>query len=315
MSETSQPEQIDLFSNPNDMSKLIEKNASVLSLNSSSSHSTTQSKSSLTNTSTRKLYIMRHGERVDFTFGDYIPHCFDAAENYTQKDLNMPESFPTKKNGVKSWSKDSPLTNIGIYQAKLVGTGLRKSAVTIDTVYCSPAYRCVQTCDALLDGLGIKSSLKIFIEPCLFEWLAWYQDGVPDFYDPNELLQLGFNIDTSYEPIITLDRLKAKLSENIDEFYDRNSQLSVMVTKDNSLGNVLFVGHAITLDTCTRKIMNKELRPPSDIARLMHKIPYCSLISIESSSKPSSGWQLTEPPFCQITHTNNQRFDWHAIDT
>lgn len=312
---TSKPEQLDLFSNPKNMSKLIEKNASVLSLNSTSSHSTTQSKSPVADTTTRKIYIMRHGERVDFTFGDYVPHCFDAAGNYTQKDLNMPESFPVKKNGVASWSKDSPLTNVGVFQAQLVGAGLKKSGVKIDSVYCSPAYRCVQTCDALLDGLGVKSSLKIFIEPCLFEWLAWYQDGVPDFYDPHELQQLGFNIDTNYQPILSLDGLKSKLSENIDEFYDRNCQLSEMVAKDNSLGNALFVGHAITLDTCTRKIRNKKLRQPSEIARLMHKIPYCSLISIESPKTNASVWEFAEPPFCQITHTNNQRFDWHAIDT
>lgn len=259
---------------------------------------------------------MRHGERVDFTFGDYIPHCFDAAGNYTQKDLNMPESFHAKKNGVASWTKDSPLTNIGVYQATLVGTGLRKSGVTIDTVYCSPAYRCVQTGDALLDGLGVKGSTKICIEPCLFEWLAWYQDGVPDFYEPNELQELGFNVDTNYKPIVTMETLKTMLSENIEEFYDRNAQLSEMVANDSALsGNALFVGHAITLDTCTRKIMNKDLRPSSEIARLMHKIPYCSLISLESSFKTKSMWEMTEPPFSQITHTNNQRFDWHAIDT
>ncbi|XP_063706600.1 ecdysteroid-phosphate phosphatase isoform X2 [Culicoides brevitarsis] len=301
---------LDVFSNPKNVMQLIEKNSSILSLNSSSSHETPA-----TSSDTRKIYIMRHGERVDFTFGDYIPHCFDAAGNYTQKDLNMPEKFHPKKNGFTSWSKDSPLTNVGIFQAKLVGSGLRKSAVQLDTVYCSPAFRCVQTCDALLDGLGIKSSCKIRIEPCLFEWLAWYQDGVPDFYDPQELQNLDFNVDTSYEPLITLTDLKGKLAENIEEFYDRNAQLSEIVAKNNSLGNVLFVGHAITLDTCTRKLLNREIRASSEIARLMHKISYCSLIAVESSKTEFQMWELTEPPFSQMTHTNNQRFDWHAIDS
>uniref|UniRef100_A0A336KYM2 Ecdysteroid-phosphate phosphatase n=1 Tax=Culicoides sonorensis TaxID=179676 RepID=A0A336KYM2_CULSO len=303
-------DQLDIISNP---SKFMEKNSSNLSLNSISSEITLHSKSSPNRSNSRKIYIMRHGERVDFTFGDYIPLCFDSSGNYHQKDLNLPEIFPAKKNGYASWSKDSPLTNIGIYQAKLVGCAFKKDGIKIDTVYCSPAYRCVQTCDALLEGLGIKNQVKIFIEPCLFEWLAWYQDGFPEFFEPEELQELGFNIDLNYKPIYNLTELKSKLDENIEEFYERNFKLPETFIKDQTLGSALLVGHAITLDTCSRKLLGKELRKPSDIAKLMHKIPFCSLIAMESNNE-SLSWTLTEPPLCQITHMNNQRFDWHVIE-
>ena len=47
----------------------------------------------------RKIFIARHGERIDFTFKKWIEQCFDSNNHYSRIDLNMPKNIPVRQNG------------------------------------------------------------------------------------------------------------------------------------------------------------------------------------------------------------------------
>ncbi|XP_030370891.1 protein UBASH3A homolog [Scaptodrosophila lebanonensis] len=259
----------------------------------------------------RKVYIMRHGERVDFTFGTWIPYCFDEFGNYVRKDLNMPKNLPRRKNSPEGWQNDSPLTNVGLFQARLTGEALLEAQVQIDHVYCSPSYRCVQTCTSALEGLNLSGEHKIKLEPGLFEWMAWYPSGVPDWLSKNELKEAKYNIDLDYKPIQPAGNLTSQLKESTEEFYTRNHDVILQILEQTT-GNILVVAHATTLDTCSRQLTGGAARSTNELRQVIHKIPYCSLAAVE---QVEGMWKLVEPDCLPITHSKNPRFEWNALAT
>nr|NP_001097898.1 ecdysteroid phosphate phosphatase, isoform D [Drosophila melanogaster]ABW08747.1 ecdysteroid phosphate phosphatase, isoform D [Drosophila melanogaster] len=257
----------------------------------------------------RKIYIMRHGERVDFTFGTWIPYCFDEFGNYMRKDLNMPKTLPRRKNSPEGWQNDSPLTNVGVYQANLIGQALLEAQVQIDHVYCSPSYRCIQTCTSALEGLKLTGKQKIKLEPGLFEWMAWYPSGVPDWLTKNELTEAKFDVDLDYEPVQPASELTARLKESTEQFYERNHDV-ILQLLEQTTGNILVVAHATTLDTCSRQLTGGVPRSTNELRQVIHKIPYCSLATVE---QVDGVWKLVEPECLPVTHSKNPRFEWNAL--
>lgn len=257
----------------------------------------------------RKLFLMRHGERVDFTFGIWIPYCFDENGKYIRKDLNMPDVIPERSQGHNAYNKDTPLTKIGIFQAKTVGEALKEAQIDIAHVYCSPSFRCIQTCDAVLQGFSKKDELKIKIEPGLFEWLVWYPDGLPDWMTPKELTSAGYNIDLDYQPFVTEAEMRDS-RETCEQFYLRNTFVTRGALNANPIGNVLLVGHAATLEVCSRELIGKKPRSVNEMTKIIQKVPYCSVLQLVQEGDQ---WEIAELPFPPITHTTNQRFDYKIL--
>lgn len=92
----------------------------------------------------RRVVVVRHGERIDRAFTDWMKLAWDSNGCYKPFDLNVPIQIP-KRTNYQSYSLDSPLTEVGYFEAQSVGRSLQSLQLHVDEIYCSPAFRCVQT--------------------------------------------------------------------------------------------------------------------------------------------------------------------------
>ena len=87
--------------------------------------------------------------------------------------------------------------------------------------------------DCACTGLGIANQLPIKVEASLFEWLTWYQTGVPEWMSEDELVEAGFKIDTQYQPLISREQLNEHMDESCSQYYNRNYQFLQHILKEN----------------------------------------------------------------------------------
>lgn len=256
----------------------------------------------------RQLYVMRHGERLDFVFGRvWVEDCFDDKGNYIQKDLNMPKTVPKRAKTHMDFLKDAPLTTLGQMQAFLTGEALKSAGVKFDHVYVSPSLRCVQTIAGILKAMGQKDTI-LHIEPGIFEWLGWYQLGLPKWFTPPELKSHGFNIDVNYKQFVPIT--KFDLDESIEGYYRRSGETARHILKmhEKEGGNVLIMGHAGTLEVCTRQLFGKPFRSSSEFREICPQVPYCGLLKCQEDVS-SKKWTPQLSPILPLTHGQNKKID------
>ncbi|CAD5125928.1 DgyrCDS14109 [Dimorphilus gyrociliatus] len=257
----------------------------------------------------RQLYIVRHGERIDFTFGkEWIDVSFDASGNYIRHDLNMPRSLP--KRAPQDFQHDAPLTIQGTFQSRILGEALKDMSISIDHVYVSPSLRCVQTAACLLEALNLEDKL-LNIEPALFEYMGWYPSTSPVWMNSNELRKAGYKANLEYVPA----KIKLNTNETIDTFYKRSYSIikKILSETEDKGGNVLVVAHAPSLDSCTRQLVGRPPRTQSEMHEVLTKIPYCSVAVCQQDLNIVDKWQLIEPPIMTFAHTSNPKYVWKAL--
>lgn len=104
-----------------------------------------------------RYFFVRHGERIDLSFGpQWIEQAFDRNGKYRRINLNMPYELP-QRSSKREFLGDSPITEIGQFQARLTGEALNNEGYKIHYCYVSPALRCIQTAHQIL-----KCKLKYF---------------------------------------------------------------------------------------------------------------------------------------------------------
>ncbi|CAF2510177.1 unnamed protein product [Rotaria sp. Silwood2] len=266
-----------------------------------------------------RLFCIRHGERVDFAFGPSWPElAFDKAGNYHRINLNMPLSLPRRRNPFRDFIADSPITEIGTSQARLTGEALAANDSLAQYCYSSPSLRCIQTAHYILQGMGVEDRVKIRVEPGLFEFLGWYERGLPSFFNPSDMSINDeeesnlFNIDKNYRPIISLEKLSR--DEKYTDYYNRSFKVTQQITDKHKLtgANIFFVGHAATLEVCTRQLCSFPPRSYSDFNSVIRKVSYLGLQLCERN--PSDGqWTLKTPPIPSLQHANNVSYDWQTM--
>lgn len=87
--------------------------------------------------------------------------------------------------------------------------------------------------------MGVEDRVKIRVEPGLFEFLGWYERGLPSFFTPTEMninddeeINL-YNIDKNYRPIISLEKLSR--DEKYTDYYNRSFKVTQQITDKHKL--------------------------------------------------------------------------------
>ncbi|NWZ15997.1 UBS3A protein, partial [Agelaius phoeniceus] len=260
----------------------------------------------------RGVLVMSHGERVDQVFGkSWLQQCLTADGKYYRADLNFPPSLPRQKDSMKQFECDPPLSCCGIFQSRLIGEALLDQEVTVSYVYSSPALRCVQTAQHVLQGLKLNQKVRIRVEPGLFEWTKWEASrAIPKFMTVAELVEASYDIDTSYRGNFPLSSLVP--SESYEDYVSRSSAVIkhiISACPCKGRGAILIVGHGSSLASLTRALTGLPSRDSRDFAQMVQKIPALGMCFCEEQ-KEENKWQMVNPPVKTLTHGANAAFNW-----
>jgi len=146
-----------------------------------------------------RIIIMRHSERLDFVLrNSNWPSEVFINGVYTPNRPHLPTVLPHRDNP-HEYLLDTPLTRYGKAHAYHTGAYFRSVGLIPSRVYTSPAMRCIQTSDSVLDGLGIRDKRPLRIDLALHEPT---RKELP-LQTSNFYSSAGFHIDSKYRSLLT----------------------------------------------------------------------------------------------------------------
>ena len=120
--------------------------------------------------------------------------------------------------------------------------------------------------------------------------------------------------------------MKTRIFKGCEAYYTRNFFVTqcVLASTEDVGGDVLFVGHASTLDACAQQLIGNEPRSMQDMMQVVRKVSYLGVAMLKEDEKPDlttttskseykRKWTLQEPPFPPLTHCSNARFDVKSL--
>lgn len=164
-----------------------------------------------------RLIIMRHSERLDFVLkNNHWPQEVFINGVYSPNVTQMPTVLPIRANP-HEYSLDTPLSRHGKAHSYHTGEFFRTLGLIPHRVYTSPAMRCVQTADAVLDGLGRRERVPLRIDLGLHEPT---KRKLPlqsaDFF-----ASAGFFVDPNYTPVLAPEKNSIIVRETRLAYYRR----------------------------------------------------------------------------------------------
>ncbi|UJR21735.1 hypothetical protein I4U23_024810 [Adineta vaga] len=264
-----------------------------------------------------RLFILRHGERLDYYYSSqWLQQAFDKNGNFCRFSPILPESVPSRAS-IYDFALDPPLTFKGLKDAYHTGTVLREKNIDIHYCYSSPSLGCVQTATKLLEGLQSHHKLKIRIEPGLLEYITPYTTDetindltIPRFLTKKELLENQYPIEKNYHEQMNISDISPLETEF--DYYERSHHVTTSIQKlhENELItqiqqeqvsvqdhlHILFIAHAPTLETCTRKLCGgKFLR--DRLHSITRNIDFLTMTIIEKTDNNCDQWIFRRSSF------------------
>lgn len=164
-----------------------------------------------------RLIIMRHSERLDFALrNNHWPQEVFINGVYSPNVTQMPTVLPTRANP-HEYSLDTPLSRHGKAHAYHTGEFFRSLGLIPHRVYTSPAMRCVQTADAVLEGLGRRERAPLRIDLALHEPT---KRTLP-LQSANFFASAGFYVDANYRPVLLPSNNSVIVRESRLAYYRR----------------------------------------------------------------------------------------------